>query len=236
MPKITIIIPNYNNAKYLERCLESVINQTYKDLEIICVDDKSTDGSVIILKKYAEKDKRIQLLLLSANCGVSTARNMALKIMTGEYVCFLDSDDCLERTSCKDLLDSIIKRKSDMAFGGHVKINSLSKKVSAWLPKKEISQAPKVDVYDFTKHRNVTQKLFKTSIIKEHNIIFNTELNYMEDAVFLMEYLSYCKVISGVKKVLYNVQINFHSLCRNKEFKERRENDSKKAFEIINKF
>lgn len=236
MPKITIVIPNYNNAKYLERCLKSAITQTHKDLEIICIDDKSTDGSVAILKKYAEKDKRIQLLLLSANCGVSAARNMALKIMTGEYVCFLDSDDCLEKTSCKDLLDSIIKKKSDMSFGGHIKINSLDRKVSAWLPKKEISLNPKKDVYEFTKHRNVTQKLFKTNIIRNNNIIFNTELNYMEDAVFLMEYLSHCKTISGVKKVLYNVQINFHSLCRNVDFKARRENDSKKASEIIKKF
>ena len=123
---ISVIIPVYNVEKYLPECILSILNQTYTNFEIICIDDKSTDNSVIILKKYAEKDKRIQLLLLSTNCGVSAARNMALKIMTGEYVCFLDSDDCLERTSCQDLLDSIIKQKSDMAFGGHVKINNLN--------------------------------------------------------------------------------------------------------------
>lgn len=236
MQKITVIIPNYNNAKYLEKCLTSVIKQTYKDLEIICVDDKSTDNSITILKKYTVKDKRIRLLMLPVNCGVSNARNMALKIMTGDYVCFLDSDDYLEKTSCADLLSSILNTNSDLACGGHIKLNSMGSKVSAWLPRQDISINPIKEIYNFTKHRNVTQKLFKASIIKENNIAFNTDLNYMEDAVFLVDYLRCCKSISGVKKVLYTVRVNQSSLCRNKEFKARRENDSKKASEIINKF
>lgn len=236
MSKISIVIPNYNNAIYLKRCLESVINQTFKDLEIICIDDKSTDDSLNILEDFAKKDKRIQLIALDVNSGVSNARNIALTKLTGEYVCFLDSDDYLEKTSCADLLSSILNTNSDLACGGHIKLNSMGSKVSAWLPQQDISTNPIKEIYSFTKHRNVTQKLFKTSIIKENNITFNTELNYMEDAVFLVDYLKYCKSISSVKKVLYIVRVNQNSLCRNKKFKVRRESDSTKALGLIKKF
>ena len=106
MLKISIIIPNYNNAKYLERCLLSVIRQTYKNIEIVCVDDKSTDNSLIILQKYQRLDKRIKVIALTKNKGVSNARNFALKTITGDFVCFLDSDDYLEHTSCEYLLKS----------------------------------------------------------------------------------------------------------------------------------
>lgn len=236
MLKISIIIPNYNNAKYLERCLLSVIRQTYKNIEIVCVDDKSTDNSLIILQKYQRLDKRIKVIALTKNKGVSNARNFALKTITGDFVCFLDSDDYLERTSCEYLLKSITAKKSDLACGGHVKVNSLNQHVGRWRPKKDISKKPTEEIYDFTKHRNVTQKLFKVSIIKENNIMFNQELTYREDAVFLMEYLKHCKIISGVKRILYNVQINFNSICRSEKLKARRESDSAKASEIIKKF
>ena len=234
MSKISVVIPNYNNAIYLKRCLESVINQTFKDLEIICIDDKSTDNSLNILEDFAKKDKRIQLISLAVNGGVSNARNIALTKLTGEYVCFLDSDDYLESTSCEELYASIIKATSDLACGGHIKVNKDNKRISAWLPKKDVSMTPAKDIYEFTKHRNVTQKLFKVDIIRQNNLIFNKDLNYMEDALFLVNYLKYCKLISGVKKVLYNVQINPNSLCRNINFKDRRESDKLKASSLIN--
>ena len=235
MPKISIIIPNYNNEKYLNRCIDSAINQIYKETEIICVDDKSTDNSVSILTKYAKLDDRIKLILLKENAGVSNARNEALKACTGDYVCFLDSDDYIEPNFCTELYKSIITKNSDIACGGHIKVNALNKRISKWLPKKELSVFPEKDIYEFTKHRNVTQKLFKTNIIKDHNLTFNKDLNYMEDALFLVNYLKYCKLISGVQKVLYDVQINFNSLCRNENYKKRREEDKLKATEAITK-
>jgi len=235
MSKISIIIPNYNNEKYLDRCIDSAINQKYKEVEIICVDDKSTDNSVSILNKYAKLDDRIKLILLEENAGVSNARNKALKACTGDYVCFLDSDDYIEPNFCTDLYNSLINNNSDLACGGHIKVNALDRHISQWLPKKELSAFPEKDIYDFTKHRNVTQKLFKVDIIKDHNLIFNKDLNYMEDALFLVNYLKYCKSISGVQKVLYNVQINFNSLCRNENYKKRREEDKLKATEAITK-
>lgn len=233
MPKISIIIPNYNNAKYLSRCIQSAINQTYRDIEIICIDDKSTDNSLEILDKYAKANSNFKLIALEKNSGVSNARNEALKVCTGDYVCFLDSDDYIELNSCKELYESIMNMGTDLACGGHIKVNQRNQHISKWLPKKCLSTEPLKDIYEFTKHRNVTQKLFKMAIIRENNLAFDKSLNYMEDALFLVNYLKHCNSISGVQKVLYNVQINLNSLCRSEKFKERRKKDAEKAMTKI---
>ena len=92
MKKVSIIIPVYNSSKHIKECLNSVINQTYKNLEIIVVNDNSTDNTMDIVNSY--KDKRIKVINLVKNSGVSIARNKGVEISTGDYVCFLDSDDC----------------------------------------------------------------------------------------------------------------------------------------------
>ena len=92
MPKVSVIIPIYNSEKYISECLDSVLNQTFKDIEIICIDDGSTDKSFDILNRYNIKEKRITLLT-QKNLGQSVARNKALEIAKGEYIYFLDSDD-----------------------------------------------------------------------------------------------------------------------------------------------
>ena len=89
--KVSIIVPVYNASQYLNRCLNSLIEQTYNHLEIICVDDGSTDDSLKVLKKYQAKDNRIQVIT-KINTGVSDSRNQALKIATGDYIMFVDSD------------------------------------------------------------------------------------------------------------------------------------------------
>ena len=94
-PKVSVIIPVYNAEKYLCECLDSVVNQTLKDIEIICVDDGSTDGSVVILEEYRTKDSRITVIS-QANGGLSSARNSGMHKAHGEYISFVDSDDLLE--------------------------------------------------------------------------------------------------------------------------------------------
>ncbi len=92
MPKVSVIIPVYNVEQYLKRCLDSVFNQTLKDIEIICVNDGSTDNSLKILEEYAKNDKRIKIYN-QLNKGVGAARNLALAKTGGEYICFIGSDD-----------------------------------------------------------------------------------------------------------------------------------------------
>ena len=89
--KVSVIIPVHNSEKYILECINSVINQTYKNLEIIVVDDKSTDDSVNIIKNI--KDKRIKLIELNINSGAAIARNKSIEASTGDYICFLDSND-----------------------------------------------------------------------------------------------------------------------------------------------
>ena len=113
--KISVIIPVYNVEKYLKRCLDSVINQTYKNLEIILIDDGSTDNSGKICDEYAEKDKRI-IVVHKENNGVSEARNNGLDICTGGYIGFIDSDDWVAKNYFEILLEKIRCNHSDISY------------------------------------------------------------------------------------------------------------------------
>ena len=95
MAKISILVAVYNAEKYLSQCLSSLLSQTLQDIEIICVDDASTDSSLNILNAYAKKDERIKVVHLPQNAGIAKARNAGLRISTGEYIAFVDSDDWL---------------------------------------------------------------------------------------------------------------------------------------------
>ena len=100
--KLSLIVPVYNTRAYLEKCMESLLNQTWTDLEILCVNDGSTDYSGEILDKFARRDSRVQVIS-QENRGLSAARNAGLRRATGEYVCFVDSDDVLELDACRRL-------------------------------------------------------------------------------------------------------------------------------------
>lgn len=113
MDKVSIIVPVYNVEKYLGRCIESLVRQGYKNLEIILIDDASKDNSRDIMVKYAKEDERIRLLYQSCNQGVSAARNRALKEATGEWICFCDGDDWYELDFVQKMLDCAKKRNAD---------------------------------------------------------------------------------------------------------------------------
>ena len=113
--KISIIIPVYNVEKYIVRCIDSVLSQTYKGLEIILVDDGSTDNSGIICDNYAKKDGRIKVIHKS-NGGLSSARNVGMKYATGELVAFVDSDDYIEPTMYQTMAECLVKTQADMAI------------------------------------------------------------------------------------------------------------------------
>jgi glycosyltransferase involved in cell wall biosynthesis len=114
MPKISVIIPVYNMENYLQKCLNSIIKQTHKDLEIILINDGSTDGSPKICDDYAAIDERIKVIH-KKNGKVASARNAGLKACTGEYIAFVDSDDWLEPTMYSELLDVCLKHNCDYA-------------------------------------------------------------------------------------------------------------------------
>lgn len=112
--KISVIVPIYNTDKYLSRCIKSIVNQTYRNLEIILVDDGSSDKSLQICEQCAQKDARIKIVY-QQNQGVSAARNNGLSHATGEYVCFVDADDFVDKDYCSNLMNLIQRDNSDIA-------------------------------------------------------------------------------------------------------------------------
>lgn len=231
-PKISIIIPVYNAELYLKKCINSAINQTYENIEIVCVNDGSTDNSLEILNSF--DDERIKIIDIE-NHGVGYARNLGMENMTGDFVIFLDSDDYIEKTCCEDLIENQIKNSSDLSYCGHYTKTVDGKVCGQYVPIITQSKTPIIDRYRITRHLVVTKKLFKTSIIKKNNIQFDTTLHYAEDSLFLVQYLSFCNTISGIKKMLYTDVVNPKSLCRNSEYKQRRQIERKRAFDEIGK-
>lgn len=186
MPKISVIIPVYNVEKYLAECLTSVVNQTFKDIEIICVNDGSTDNSPKILEEFAQKDDRIRIIN-QENQGLSAARNTGLEVATGEYVSFIDSDDFV-RT---DLYADIQKLLPAELICFNAKIFPISEKyrtLQNYIQCQFDGEQPMEEKLILKTNVHVWNKVFRTSIIKENNIRFPKGL-YFEDFPFVCEYM-----------------------------------------------
>lgn len=117
---ISIIVPVYNVASYLPQCLDSLVNQTYRDIEIICVNDGSTDGSLAILEEYARKDERIKVISRE-NRGISCSRNEALDMVQGEWTMFVDSDDWIDLNTCESALNLAIAHQADVVMWAYIR-------------------------------------------------------------------------------------------------------------------
>lgn len=190
MPKISVIVPVYNVDHYLEQCLESIINQTFKDIEIICVNDGSTDNSEKILNEYKTKDNRIKIIN-QTNQGLSAARNTGIKYAQGEYVSFIDSDDYIDihlyETLVSHLPAEMICFNAE-AFGDGYIENKLNKNLKC----KQNGLHKISDKLIFKTNVYAWNKLFKLDIIRKFNIEFPTGL-YFEDFVFLWDYMMHIK-------------------------------------------
>ena len=207
---ISVIIPVYNVEKYLRKCLESVINQTYKDIEIICVNDGSTDGSLAILNEYAQKDDRIKVINKN-NGGLSSARNSGLDSANGEYCYFVDSDDWIELNTLEKLVNII--EKNDVETVVHSMVNipennlciGMSNSVQRWFDKKIKPNG----VYNIPIEINkdipsiAWNKLYKMNIINKYHCRFSEGL-INEDELFLWTYMIHCKKYYFLNEVLYN--------------------------------
>ena len=114
-------MPVYNSEQYLKRSIESVLNQTYRNIELLCVDDFSLDDSLNILNEYQKIDNRIKIIEFKQNKGQGFARNEALKQSSGDYIMFLDSDDSFELNTCELVLNQIVKNNNEFVFFDYVK-------------------------------------------------------------------------------------------------------------------
>ena len=123
MPKVSVVVPCYNVATYVGACLDSLVNQTLHDIEIICVDDKSTDDTANIIKKRAGADARIKLIELPQNAGVSVARNTGIDAATGEYIGFVDPDDYVDLDFYEKLYEVATRENADIAKANLTVVN-----------------------------------------------------------------------------------------------------------------
>ena len=208
MPKISVIIPVYNVEKYLAECLTSVVNQTFKDIEIICVNDGSTDNSPKILEEFAQKDSRIKIIN-QENQGMSCARNAGLAVATGEYITFVDSDDYIST----DLYADMQKYLPAELICFNAKIFPMSEKYRAlqnYIQCKFEGEQPITEKIIKQTNIHIWNKIFKTSVIRENNIKFPDGL-YFEDFPFMFEYLhsiNTAKFVTGKGYYFYRQQPN----------------------------
>ncbi|MBO4295027.1 MAG: glycosyltransferase [Alphaproteobacteria bacterium] len=214
MPQISFIIPIYNVASYLSKCLDSVLAQTLSDIEVICINDGSKDNSEKILQNYAAKDKRIKVIN-QRNQGISAARNAGLKMVQSDYVMFVDSDDYIAPDMAEKLYKIMIAEKPDVVICSAECVNLLPADTSAevvewqaWLQPWFDEYAKPTGVYDVPKTiKNefisvVWNKLYKTSTIKEYKIKFPSEL-IEEDEYWLWAYMLHCRKYAFVNERLY---------------------------------
>jgi len=184
MKKVSIIIPVYNSQEYLPKCLESVECQTLKDIEIICVNDGSTDNSLDILKSYALKDDRF-VVINKENGGVSSARNAGLDAAEGEFVMFLDADDLLELQACEIAYNAVISQGCDIGVFSYWNLfenSELKLSYRGELIQKMLNNEIETNYFLF--QAAIWDKIYKLSLLNDNNIRFVEHLKTSEDSVF----------------------------------------------------
>lgn len=243
---ISVIVPVYNVEKYLQNCLDKIINQTYKNLEIIVLDDGSTDKSSEICDYYEKKDSRIKVIH-KKNEGLGITRNRGISNANGKYVCFIDSDDFMDTNMIEKLYLALKHNKADTSYCGYFEYYSNIKYIEHILDVHRDSYEGQeiIDCFllrmigneatekkDFKFSMSVWHALYSLDIIKEYNICFPSERKYIsEDIIFDIDYLSKSRKVCFVKDALYYYRCNnFNSLTQ-----KIAENEFEKIKILINK-
>lgn len=222
IPKISIVVPVWNTAKYLPRCLDSLMAQTFKDIEIVAVNDGSTDDSLIILKDYAEKDSRIKVFDCP-NKGVATTRNFGLRAAVAPYIMWCDSDDAYMPSMCEEMLQAVEQQEVDIAVCGMKVINDdlsqdLAKDIEEYVRLK-YSGKQNIDT-SLIVHTDVSlpSKIFKKTLVEQYDMRFPDGLHF-EDAFFMDEYMTAAQTIFYLNKELYLYYRNNESIM-SRSFKQ----------------
>jgi len=221
--KISVIVPIYNASKSLNKCIESIRNQTYNNIEIILIDDGSKDNSFEICNSYTELDSRI-IVIHQENQGVSVARNNGLKKSTGDFIIFVDSDDFLDEKACEIMLKEIIDNNCDISISnkdfyiGDKILKNILYKENHFLREEKEKELFILDLMTpyFDEKMNdvkylscgVTAKIFKSEIIKNNNIYFQENCRFGEDVIFNLYCFQHAKKISYINADTYHFCVN----------------------------
>ena len=207
MPKVSVIVPVYNAEKCIERCIRSILDQEYKDLEVIAVDDGSKDRSSQILDQLASEDSRL-CVVHKENGGVSAARNTALQLVKGEYVQFLDADDWITSDATKMLVRSLEENQADLCVAYFYRVVGENVAIQG-----SIDGANSLSLQDYAQFMMMSpadfyygvlwNKLYKTSIFKQYGLKMQEDVKFAEDFIFNLEYLLHVNTIALLKRPVY---------------------------------
>ena len=207
MPEVSVIVPVYNAADALQRCIDSILNQEFKDLELLLIDDGSKDGSPIICDKAAKKDERVRVIH-KPNSGVSSTRNQGIDLARGEFIQFLDADDWIPQDSTKMLVRCAREKNADLVVGEFYRVvgDKLSRKGSIEtdevLTKQEYADFMKVSPADYY-YGVIWNKLYRRDIMNQYNVRMNPEVSFCEDFIFNLEYVLHCERIAALQVPVY---------------------------------
>lgn len=231
---ISIIVPVYNMEKYIKKCVKSISNQSYRNIEIILVNDGSTDSSLDVCQYLSNCDNRI-MLISQENKGVSAARNLGIESAHGCYICFVDADDYVSEDYVSFLHDKMVQSGADLsvcAFAYEMKPGVWKK---ALFREDDCMDRTESIISLFNKSRiNNTPfcKLYKVSILKEFHVRFNESIKMAEDKLFCYEYLIHCNKIYISSQITYFYTLNPHS-ASNRKYVPRRLDDPYLGFLAI---
>lgn len=234
MTKISVIIPVYNVEKYLRKCLDSLLNQTFKDIEIIAINDCSPDNSLSILREY--ETKGVKIINLAQNVGLSAVRNIGIDKATGKYISFIDSDDWIDKNFYEKLYGAAEKFDADISVCGIEHFHAMNMHSSYLKFKKEVlvtDTEEKFKICDVPKRSYVWNKLYRLDKLKQYNLRFMEGMAY-EDIIFTAKALYYMDKIVTVPGTNYNYLIRKNSIVATKS--EKNEADNKKARSIAQEF
>ena len=225
MKKISVIIPVYKVEEFLNSCVESIVNQTYQNLEIILVDDGSPDNCPNLCDEWAKKDERVKVVH-KKNGGLSSARNAGLEIMTGDYVLFVDSDDSIHSQSCEILLNNLEKNDADISMASFRNVYSLTglKHKTYKLEKIKTEIFEDKDVFELIFNKKIPMvmvawmKLYKREIFKDLRF---EEGKLHEDEFIIHKTFSLCKKLAYTNLPLYNYLQRQNSIIKS-SFSEKR--------------
>mgnify|MGYP002856090484 CR=1 FL=1 len=225
--EISVIVPVYNVEKYLEECLESLINQTFKDMEIICVNDGSTDSSGEILKKYEDRVKVIN----QENKGLSGARNTGIQIAQGKYIGFVDSDDWIDKNFYERLYKAITETNADIAAASIIRGEN-KYRVKYFSQNVYTNLADKLTVCGLPKSCYVWNKLYKSELVKSSEF---SQGVYYEDVIWIPNILKKANSIVTVPETEYHYRRNSNSIVKSIQ-SEKKQRDLYNAHEFLADF
>ena len=210
MSKVSIIVPVYNIYNYIDQCIDSLVNQTFKNIEIIIVNDSSTDNVEEKLKIWREKDSRIKVINNNDNKGLSYSRNIGIQHSSGEYISFIDGDDWCELTMIEKLYLALAENNADYTFCGRYSVYSdgkIKEDIGNINLRNPVTLREDKSIL-FNMFCTVWNKMYRKTLLIDNNIFFNTHVIVSEDIPFTSSVLSKAKKIIQVKESLYYYRRN----------------------------